>query len=127
MNKIATPKAPQAIGPYSQGIIAGGLLFTSGQIALDPATGSLVRGGIQAETRQVLENLQAVLEAGGLSLKDVVKTTVFLSDLSEFVPMNEVYAAYFSAEPPARSTVGVAALPRGAKVEIEAIAVRRQA
>ncbi len=123
MNKIATPKAPQAIGPYSQGILCQGLLFTSGQIALDPVTNSLVRGGITAETKQVLENLQAILDAGGASLKDVIKTTVFLSDLSEFAPMNEVYAAYFSAEPPARSTVGVAALPRGARVEIEAIAV----
>jgi 2-iminobutanoate/2-iminopropanoate deaminase len=127
MTRITTTKAPQAIGPYSQGILSGAMLFTSGQIALDPATGSLVSGGIQAETRQVLENLKAVLEAGGVSLKDVVKTTVFLADLSEFASMNEIYAAYFSAEPPARSTVGVASLPRGARVEIEAIAVRHKA
>jgi 2-iminobutanoate/2-iminopropanoate deaminase len=123
MRKIETGKAPAAIGPYSQGILAGDLLFTSGQIPLDPATGSMVAGGIRAETKQVFENLKAVLEAGGASLKDVVKTTVFLSDLSDFSQMNEVYATYFAGEPPARSTVGVAALPRGAKVEIEAVAM----
>lgn len=121
--KIETRKAPAAIGPYSQGILAGNLLFTSGQIPLDPATGNLVTGGIRAETKQVFENLKAVLEAGGASLQEVVKTTVFLSDLSEFSTMNEVYATYFPGEPPARSTVQVAALPRGARVEIEAVAV----
>ncbi len=127
MTRINTDKAPAAIGPYSQGILSGNLLFTSGQIALDPATGSLVSGGIQAETKQVLENLKAVLEAGGTGLEGVVKTTVFLADLSEFAPMNEVYSAYFSQDPPARSTVQAAALPRGARVEIEAIAEKRKA
>jgi 2-iminobutanoate/2-iminopropanoate deaminase len=123
MTQIKTEKAPAAIGPYSQGILAGSLLFTSGQIPLDPAGGSLVSGGIQSETKQALENLKAVLEAGGAGLKDVVKTTVYMADLSEFAQMNEVYGSYFSGEPPARSTVGVASLPRGARVEIEAVAV----
>jgi 2-iminobutanoate/2-iminopropanoate deaminase len=123
MTQIKTEKAPAAIGPYSQGILSGSLLFTSGQIPLDPAAGSLVSGGIQSETKQVLENLKAVLEAGGAGLKDVVKTTVYMTDLSEFAQMNEVYGIYFSGEPPARSTVGVASLPRGARVEIEAVAV----
>lgn len=123
MTQIKTEKAPAAIGPYSQGILSGSLLFTSGQIPLDPAAGSLVSGGIQSETKQVLENLKAVLEAGGSGLKDVVKTTVYMTDLSEFAQMNEVYGIYFPGEPPARSTVGVASLPRGARVEIEAVAV----
>ena len=123
MTQIKTEKAPAAIGPYSQGILSGSLLFTSGQIPLDPAAGSLVSGGIQSETKQVLENLKAVLEAGGAGLKDVVKTTVYMADLSEFAQMNEVYGIYFPGEPPARSTVGVASLPRGARVEIEAVAV----
>ena len=123
MTQIKTEKAPATIGPYSQGILSESLLFTSGQIPLDPATGSLVSGGIQSETKQVLENLKAVLEAGGAGLKDVVKTTVYMADLSEFAQMNEVYGIYFSGEPPARSTVGVASLPRGASVEIEAVAV----
>ena len=123
MTQINTEKAPAAIGPYSQGILSGNLLFTSGQIPLDPATGNLVSGGIQSETKQVLENLKAVLEAGAAGLKDVVKTTVYMTDLSEFAQMNEVYGIYFSGEPPARSTVGVASLPRGARVEIEAVAV----
>ncbi len=123
MKQIKTEMAPAAIGPYSQGILSGSLLFTSGQIPLDPAAGSLVSGGIQSETKQVLENLKAVLEAGGAGLKDVVKTTVYMTDLSEFAQMNEVYGIYFSGEPPARSTVGVASLPRGARVEIEAVAV----
>ena len=123
MTQIKTEKAPAAIGPYSQGILSGSLLFTSGQIPLDPAAGSLVSGGIQSETKQVMENLKAVLEAGGAGLKDVVKTTVYMTDLSEFAQMNEVYGIYFSGEPPARSTVGVASLPRGARVEIEAVAV----
>jgi 2-iminobutanoate/2-iminopropanoate deaminase len=123
MKQIKTEKAPAAIGPYSQGILSGSLLFASGQIPLDPAAGSLVSGGIQSETKQVLENLKAVLEAGGAGLKDVVKTTVYMADLSEFAQMNEVYGLYFSGEPPARSTVGVASLPRGARVEIEAVAV----
>lgn len=127
MTRIGTTKAPQAIGPYSQGILSGGLLFTSGQIALDPGSGTLVSGDIRAETKQVLENLRGVIEAGGACLKDVVKTTVFLTDLSEFALMNEIYATFFSGEPPARSTVGVASLPRGARVEIEAIAVKREA
>ncbi len=121
---VSTEKAPAAIGPYSQAVAAGPYLFCSGQIPLDPATGRLVPGGIEGQTRQVLDNLSAVLAAGGSCLEDVVKTTVFLSDLSDFAAMNGVYAAYFPAAPPARSTVQVAALPKGAAVEIEAIAVR---
>jgi len=121
---IATQKAPAAIGPYSQGIVARGeLLFTAGQIAFDPATGELVKGDVKAQTRQAIENLRAILEAGGASLQTVVKTTVFLKDMGEFSMMNEVYGEFFTAPAPARSTVEVARLPRDARVEIEAIAV----
>ncbi len=122
---IKTPNAPAAIGPYSQGIktSAGKMIFTAGQIALDPATGRLVEGEIAAQTRRALDNVKAILSAGGASLENVVKTNVFMSDLGEFAAMNEVYAEYFPANPPARSTVEVKALPRGAKVEIEAVAV----
>jgi len=121
---IATPTAPAAIGPYSQGVIADRkLLFTAGQIPLDPATGQLVSGDIRVQTRQVLENLKAILEAGGSGLAGVIKTTVFLRDMGEFAAMNDVYAGYFPEAPPARSTVQVARLPRDVSVEIEAIAL----
>jgi len=122
---IKTSNAPAAIGPYSQAIktTAGKMIFTAGQVALDPASGRLVEGDIAAQTRRVLENIKAVLTAAGVKFENVVKTTVFMSDLSEFAAMNEVYGEYFPANPPARSTVEVKALPRGAKVEIEAIAV----
>jgi 2-iminobutanoate/2-iminopropanoate deaminase len=121
---VETPAAPRALGPYSQGVAAGELVFCAGQVGLDPATGKLVPGGIAAETARVLENLGAVLAAAGLSLADVVKTTVFLADLVEFGAMNEVYGRHFTPPYPARATLQVAALPAGARVEIEAIAVR---
>ncbi|TMA82840.1 MAG: RidA family protein [Deltaproteobacteria bacterium] len=120
---IATDAAPQAIGPYSQAIAAGGLLFCSGQIGLDPATGSLVPGSVADETRRVLENLRAVLAAAGCDLASVVRTTVYLVNLTDFPVVNQVYAEFFPAPSPARSTVQVAALPREARVEIDAIAV----
>jgi 2-iminobutanoate/2-iminopropanoate deaminase len=122
---IATTAAPAAIGPYSQAIRVGDTLFTSGQVAIDPATGNLVTGGIAEQTLQVLENLKAVLAAAGISFTHVVKTTVFLKDMKDFTAMNEVYARYLAphgAVPPARSTVQVAALPKDALVEIECIA-----
>ena len=119
---IATDRAPAAVGPYSQGVRLDGLLFTAGQIPLDPATGQLVEGGIEAQTRQSLANLQAILEAAGSSLADVVKVTVFLIDMTEFKAMNGIYAQFFPDSPPARSAVQVGALPLGARVEIEAIA-----
>jgi 2-iminobutanoate/2-iminopropanoate deaminase len=117
-----TDKAPGAIGPYSQAIRSGGFLFTSGQVALDAGSGQLVQGTVQEEVARVLDNLDAVLRAGGSGLDRVVKTTVFLTDLKDFEAMNAVYARYFGTAKPARSTVQVAALPRGARVEIEAIA-----
>jgi 2-iminobutanoate/2-iminopropanoate deaminase len=120
---IATDRAPAAVGPYSQAVRAGGFVFTAGQIPLDPATGRLVEGGIEAQTRQVLTNLSAVLQAAGTSLADVTKTTVFLTDMGDFKAMNGVYAEFFPAAPPARSTVQVAALPLGARIEIEAVAI----
>jgi len=120
---IATSNAPKAIGPYSQAVVWNGMAFLSGQIALDPATGQLVDGDIAAQTRRVLENLQAVLEACGSSLEKVVKTTVFLKDMGEFARMNEVYATFFRENPPARSTVEAARLPREVRVEIDAIAI----
>jgi 2-iminobutanoate/2-iminopropanoate deaminase len=119
---ISTDKAPEAIGPYSQGIAASGFLFLSGQVPLDPATGDLVEGTVQEEVTRVMENLKAVLEAAGSGLDRIVRTTVFLTDLKDFAAMNEVYARYFGAHRPARSTVQVAALPKGARVEIDAIA-----
>lgn len=122
---VSTENAPKAIGPYEQAIKWGGLLFTSGQIALDPATGKLIEGDISVQTRRVLENLQAVLEAGGSSLDRVVKATVYLTDLSTFAQMNEVYAEFLGHVKPARSTVGVASLPRGASVEIDLVATTR--
>ena len=120
---VQTDKAPAAVGPYSQGTKTEELLFTAGQIPLDPATGSMVEGGIQDQTRQVLKNLQAVLEAGGAGLDSVMKCTVFLQDMGAFAAMNEVYAEFFPENPPARSAVQVAALPLGAQVEIEAVAL----
>ncbi len=120
---ISTGKAPQAIGPYSQAVVSNGFAFLSGQIPLDPATGSLVDGDIAAQTARVLENLRAVLEASGSSLGQVLKTTVYLKDMSEFSRMNEVYARYFPEHPPARATVEAARLPRDVRVEIDCIAV----
>jgi len=119
---VATSGAPRAIGPYSQALRAGGFLFTAGQVGFDPGTGELVDGGIGEQTRQVLQNIRAILEAGGSGLAQVVKTTVFLVDMADFAAMNEVYAEAFGTHRPARSTVAVAALPRGARVEIEAVA-----
>jgi 2-iminobutanoate/2-iminopropanoate deaminase len=119
---ITSGTAPKAIGPYSQAVRAGDLLFASGQIGLDPATGELVPGGVEAEARRVLDNLAAVLEAGGASFGQVVRTTIFLTDLADFAVVNRVYGERFDTEPPARATVQVAALPRGACVEIDCIA-----
>jgi 2-iminobutanoate/2-iminopropanoate deaminase len=119
---IATDKAPKALGPYSVAVSTGHLVFTAGQLGLDPATNKLAEGGIQAQTRQALTNIKAVLEAAGTGLDKVIKTTVFLQDMGEFQAMNAVYAQFFPEEPPARSTVEVAALPLGARVEIEAVA-----
>jgi len=120
---IRTEQAPQAIGPYSQAIRAGDLLFLSGQVGLDPVTGAMVEGGLEAETTRALQNLEAVLRAAGAGLDRVVRTTVFLVDLGEFAAMNAIYARAFGENRPARSTVQVSALPRGARVEIDAIAV----
>ncbi len=120
---IATERAPRAIGPYSQAVRAGNLLFASGQIPIDPSTGEFVAGGIVEQTEQVLRNLSAVFEAAGLGLSDIVKTTVFLADMDDFTAMNEVYGRFFGQNPPARATVQAARLPRNAKVEIEATAV----
>lgn len=119
---IATDAAPKAIGPYSQAIRAGGVVYCSGQIPLKP-DGTAVGGDVAAQTRQVLDNLKAVLEAAGSSLAAVVKTTVFMADLSEFAAMNEVYGSFFGAAPPARATVQVARLPRDVKVEIDCVAI----
>src|SRR5215212_6210922 len=121
--RIQTENAPAAIGPYSQAIKANGLVFASGQIPIDPATGEFVAGGIAEQTERVLKNLAAVLDAAGSGLDRVVKTTVFLADMKEFSQMNEVYARFFTAAPPARATVAVAGLPRDARVEIEAVAM----
>jgi 2-iminobutanoate/2-iminopropanoate deaminase len=122
MKKISTDKAPGAIGPYSQGIIANGFLFTAGQIPLDPVAGKLVEGGIVEQTNRVMQNLQEVLSAAGASWDDVVKTTVYLHDLAHFPTVNEVYGKWLGNARPARSTVQVAALPRGALVEIDVVA-----
>lgn len=121
---IATPRAPKAIGPYSQAVAAGPFVFCSGQIALDPATGQVAGEDAAAQTERVLLNLEAVLQASGLSLGHVVKTTVFLRSLEDFPAMNEVYGRFFPADPPARSTVEVSRLPKDVKVEIEAVAVK---
>jgi len=127
MNKkiIATSGAPAAIGPYSQAVQAGSgsLLFISGQLPADPGTGTLVQGDIGAMTRRCLDNIKSILEASGASMANVVKTTVFLTSMEDFAEMNRVYSGYFPAEPPARSTIAVAALPKGAPIEIEAVAV----
>jgi len=120
---IATKQAPAAIGPYSQAIRANGFIFCSGQTPMDPATGEVVSGGIQAQTERVLKNLAAVLEAAGSSLDRVVKTGVFLKDMNDFAAMNEVYGRFFQGEPPARSTVQAARLPKDALVEIDVIAL----
>jgi 2-iminobutanoate/2-iminopropanoate deaminase len=120
---IATNDAPKAIGPYSQAIKANGFVFVSGQIALDPATQQLVEGDVAAQTERVLQNLTAILTAAGSSLSNVVKTSVFLKSMSDFAAMNPVYARYFTGDPPARSTVAVAALPRDVLVEIDVIAL----
>jgi 2-iminobutanoate/2-iminopropanoate deaminase len=121
---ISTAEAPTAVGPYSQAIAAGGLLFCSGQIPLEPSSGVLIEGDISSQTKRVLENLTAVLRAHGLTMEHVVKTTVFMTDLANFGGMNTVYAQFFPSDPPARSTIQVAALPKGANVEIEAIAFK---
>jgi 2-iminobutanoate/2-iminopropanoate deaminase len=120
---VSTEKAPKAIGPYSQAILSNGVAFLSGQIPLDPATNQLVEGDIAVQTERVLLNLKAVLEASGASLESVVKTTVFLKDMGDFPKMNEVYGRFFASNPPARSTVQAARLPRDVSVEIDAIAV----
>ncbi len=120
---VATDQAPKAIGPYSQGIRASNLLFVSGQIPIDPATGNLIQGDIATQTRRVFDNLSAILKAAGGSLDNVVRTTVFLADMGDFAAMNEVYAGYFAAPAPARSTVQAARLPKDARIEIDVIAV----
>jgi 2-iminobutanoate/2-iminopropanoate deaminase len=120
---VQTEHAPHAIGPYSQAVKVNGLVFASGQIPIDPGTGQFVEGGIKEQTKQVLTNLAAVLDAAGSGLNRVVKTTVFLADMQEFAAMNEVYGQFFAEEPPARATVEAARLPRDARVEIEAIAL----
>ncbi|TAK58080.1 MAG: RidA family protein [Bacteroidetes bacterium] len=120
---VLTPNAPAPIGPYSQGVkVNGTLIFTAGQIPLDPSTGRLVEGDIKAQTRRSLQNVQAILETAGASLETVIKTTVFLKDMSEFPAMNEVYGEFFNSNPPARSTVEVSRLPKDVRIEIEAIA-----
>ncbi|HEV8365586.1 MAG TPA: RidA family protein [Gemmatimonadaceae bacterium] len=122
LGTIQTEDAPSAIGPYSQGVVAGGFLFTAGQIALDPATGEVVPGDVAAQAARVLQNLTAVLSAAGASWSDVVKTTVYLQDMNDFAKVNEVYSAALGAARPARTTVAVAGLPRGVRVEIDAVA-----
>jgi len=124
LRAIETDQAPKAIGPYSQAIVAGELIFCAGQGAIDPATGEDRKGGVAAETERTLDNIAAVLSAAGSDLAHVVKTTVFLIDMADFAAMNEVYAKRFGTHRPARSTVGVAALPRGFRVEIECAAIR---
>ena len=122
MKVISTKKAPAAIGPYSQAIQVGNLVFTSGQIPIDPSTGAFVKGGIKEQTRQSLTNVKAILEESGLSMSNVVKTTVFMADMNDFADMNTVYAEFFSKPYPARSAVAVKTLPKGALVEIEVVA-----
>jgi 2-iminobutanoate/2-iminopropanoate deaminase len=126
MQTIATPDAPRAIGPYSQAMLTGGQVFTAGQIALDPTSMELVPGGVAEQTERVMLNLRAILEAAGSSMASVIKTTVYLVDMGDFAAMNEVYARHFGDHRPARSTVGVAALPKGARVEIDAIGLREK-
>ena len=119
---VSTPSAPQAIGPYSQGVRAGSLLFVSGQVPIDPATGNIIEGDIPAQTHRVFQNIGEILKAGGASFDHVVRTTVFLADMNDFPAMNAVYATYFTAPAPARATVQVSRLPRDARVEIDVIA-----
>jgi 2-iminobutanoate/2-iminopropanoate deaminase len=127
MKKVVTSeKAPKAIGPYSVAIQTGQFVFTSGQIGLDPQTGNLVEGGIEDETRQVLNNLKNVLEAAGSSLQNVVKTTVYLRDMADFAKMNVIYGEYFNENPPARTTIAVAGLPKNGSIEIDAFAILTQ-
>lgn len=121
-NIVKTDKAPAAIGPYSQAVRVGDFLYTSGQIGLDPVTGQLVEGGIEAQAERVMENLKAILEAAGMSFENVIKTQVFITNMGDFGKVNEVYGRYFKGNPPARSCVEVSALPRGALIEIELIA-----
>lgn len=120
---VVSKKAPEAIGPYSVGVIAGNLIFTAGQLGIDRATGEFVKGGIQEQTRMALMNVKSILEEAGTSLENVIKTTVFLKDMDEFALMNEVYATFFTENPPARSAVQVARLPKDGAVEIEAVAI----
>jgi len=120
---ISTQQAPAAVGPYSQAVQIGDLIYSAGQIALVPETGKMIEGGIEAQTRQVMQNLSAVLEAAGSNLSNVVKTTIYVIDLADFAIINQVYGSFFEVDPPARSTVQVAALPLGAQVEIEVVAV----
>jgi 2-iminobutanoate/2-iminopropanoate deaminase len=122
---VKTETAPAAIGPYSQAVIAGGFLFTAGQIALDPASGQIVDGGVNEQTERVMQNLKAVLDKAGLEMNDVVKTTVYLHDMADFPAVNEIYGRWLGDARPARSTVQVTALPRGALVEIDMVAVTR--
>ena len=124
MRTIATPDAPRAIGPYSQAMLTGGQVYTAGQIALDPVSMELVQGDVAEQTERVMQNLRAILEAAGSGMSSVIKTTVYLIDIGDFAAMNEVYARHFGDHRPARSTVAVAALPKGARVEIDAIAIR---
>ena len=123
MVAISTPNAPAAIGPYSQAIKSGSFVFLSGQIPLDPTSGQMIEGDVVAQTEQVMKNLSAVLEAAGCSFANVVKTTIYLVDLGDFQRVNEVYGKHFTSAPPARATVQVSALPRGSRVEIDAVAV----
>ncbi|TME94816.1 MAG: RidA family protein [Chloroflexi bacterium] len=125
LEKIATDRAPKAIGPYSQAIRSGDLIFCAGQVGLDPATGEAVQGDVKVQTARILDNLAAVLAAAGSDLAHVLKTTVFLTDMGDFAAMNEIYAQKFGDHRPARSTIGIAALPRGLRVEIECIATKR--
>ena len=127
MRPVATEGAPRAIGPYSQAVVCAGVVYTAGQIALDPATGDMVPGGVPEQTTRALENIRAILEAVGSDMAHVVKTTVFLADMADFTEMNAAYAAAFGHYRPARSTVAVKELPRGARVEIEAVAEVRDA
>ena len=125
VEQVKTDKAPAAIGPYSQAVVAGGFLFSAGQIALDPASGQIVDGGVTAQTDRVMQNLKAVLDQAGLTWSDVVKTTVYLHDMADFPTVNEIYGKALGSARPARSTVQVSALPRGALVEIDMIAAKR--
>jgi 2-iminobutanoate/2-iminopropanoate deaminase len=120
---ISTPDAPAALGPYSQAVRVGSTIYCAGQIPLDPKTGEIVSGGVEIQTRRVLDNITAVLKAEGLTFANIVKTTIFLMDLADFQKLNEIYGSYFTEAPPARSTVQVAGLPKGARVEIEVIAM----